>query len=105
MKSTGEAWMGTAEAAEHLGVTLRTLYRLIDTGQVPAYKLGRVIRLRRDEVEEFIGSSRISPGQLAHLYPQPGPIGNQDEGPVDGAGPAPAKLRVVPEAPLRPDPT
>ncbi|MHB8670721.1 MAG: helix-turn-helix domain-containing protein [Acidimicrobiales bacterium] len=101
MKSTGETWMGTAEAAEHLGVTLRTLYRLIDTGQVPAYKLGRVIRLRRDEVEEFIGASRIAPGQLAHLYPQPGPVNGEEEA-VEGAGLPPAKLRVVPKAPLTP---
>jgi excisionase family DNA binding protein len=71
MKSTGDAWMGTVEASEHLGITLRTLYRLIDTGQVPAYKFGRVIRLRRDEVEAFIAASRVSPGQLGHLYPQP----------------------------------
>jgi excisionase family DNA binding protein len=71
MKSTGDAWMGTVEASEHLGITLRTLYRLIDTGQVPAYKFGRVIRLRREEVDAFIAASRVSPGQLGHLYPQP----------------------------------
>jgi len=75
MKSTGDAWMGTVEASEHLGITLRTLYRLIDTGQVPAYKFGRVIRLRRDEVEAFIAASRVEPGQLGHLYPQPEPHG------------------------------
>lgn len=78
MKSTGEAWMGTVEAAEHLGVTLRTLYRLIDTGQLPAYKFGRVIRLRREEVDRFVSEARISPGQLAHLYPQHPPGGGED---------------------------
>lgn len=71
MKSTGDAWMGTVDASEYLGITLRTLYRLIDTGQVPAYKFGRVIRLRREEVEAFVASSRVEPGQLGHLYPQP----------------------------------
>ena len=39
-------WMGTREACERLGVTLRTLYRFIDEGQLPAYKMGRVIRLQ-----------------------------------------------------------
>ena len=34
-------WLGTPEAAERLGITQRTLYRLIDEGQVPAYKMGR----------------------------------------------------------------
>jgi len=44
--------MSTAEAAAHLGVKLRTLYRLIDEGET-AYKLGRLIRLRTAEVEAF----------------------------------------------------
>lgn len=64
-------WMGTKEAAAYLGVTLRTLYRFIDSGDLPAYKFGRVIRLRRDEVDTFIAAARIEPGSLEHLYPEP----------------------------------
>ena len=45
--------MTTAEAAAALGVTIRTLYRLIDEGALPAYKLGRLIRLRTAEVEAY----------------------------------------------------
>jgi excisionase family DNA binding protein len=63
-------WLGTAEAARYLGITPRTLYRLIDEGQVPAYKLGRVIRLRTSDLEAFIDSVRIEPGTLEHLYPE-----------------------------------
>jgi excisionase family DNA binding protein len=29
-------WLSTAAAARHLGVTPRTLYRLIDKGELPA---------------------------------------------------------------------
>ena len=64
-------WMSTREASERLGVTLRTLYRFIDEGNLPAYKMGRVIRLKADEVDEFIESARITPGTLEHLYPEP----------------------------------
>lgn len=64
-------WLSTAEASERLGVTLRTLYRLVDEGRVPAYKIGRVIRVKEDDVEAFIESARIQPGTLAHLYPEP----------------------------------
>ena len=63
-------WMSTQEAAARLGVTVRTLYRLIDEGQLPAYKLGRVIRLQAEEVDAFIEASRIQPGSLEHLYPE-----------------------------------
>jgi excisionase family DNA binding protein len=62
-------WMSTGEAADALGLRTRTLYRLIDEGQLPAYRFGRVIRLRRHEVEAFIDRSRIAPGSLDHLYP------------------------------------
>lgn len=44
-------WMSTAAAAAHLGVTSRTLYRVIDVGRLPAYRFGRVIRVRRVDVE------------------------------------------------------
>jgi excisionase family DNA binding protein len=62
-------WLSTAQAARRLGVTTRTLYRFIDEGQVPAYKFGRVIRLKQDEVDEFVERARIAPGSLEHLYP------------------------------------
>lgn len=64
-------WMSTKEAADYLGVTLRSLYRFIDEGAVPAYKFGRVIRLKELDVEQFIEASRIQPGSLEHLYPEP----------------------------------
>jgi excisionase family DNA binding protein len=64
------SWMSTGEAAKRLGVTVRTLYRLIDESQLPAYKFGRVIRLKGSEVEAFIEASRIRPGSLEHLYPE-----------------------------------
>lgn len=62
-------WMSTAEAATRLGITPRTLYRFIDEGQLPAYRFGRVIRLKADEVDTFIDACRITPGTLEHLYP------------------------------------
>ena len=70
MTDTEITWFGTAEAARHLGITPRTLYRLIDEGQIPAYKFGRVIRLKQADIAEFIDSSRIAPGSLEHLYPE-----------------------------------
>lgn len=71
---TGEpeppTWLGTQEAARHLGITARTLYRLIDEGEIPAYKLGRVLRLKLSDVGMFLESARVQPGDLEHLYPE-----------------------------------
>ncbi|MFZ6005445.1 MAG: helix-turn-helix domain-containing protein [Actinomycetota bacterium] len=62
-------WLSTQEAARRLGITPRTLYRFIDLGDLPAYRLGRVIRLKADDIDAFIAASRIEPGTLEHLYP------------------------------------
>jgi excisionase family DNA binding protein len=66
---TGTRWLSTKEASESLGVNLRTLYRFIDEGELAAYKFGRVIRLKAEDVERFIEGARIAPGSLEHLYP------------------------------------
>ncbi len=66
-------WLSTKEAASALGLTPRTLYRLIDEGQLPAYRFGRVIRLKQSEIDSFVGNSRIEPGELEHLYPEVAP--------------------------------
>ena len=65
----GPVWLSTKEAAEALGVTLRSLYRFIDEGDLTAYKFGRVIRLKQEDLDRYIESCRITPGDLDHLYP------------------------------------
>lgn len=64
-------WLSTKDAAERLGITSRTLYRLIDEGQIDAYQMGRVLRIMEKDVELFLEGARVKPGTLAHLYPEP----------------------------------
>lgn len=64
-------WLNTEEAARRLGITTRTLYRFMDQGRLPAYRLGRVFRLKMTDIEEFIEDCRVEPGTLSHLYPEP----------------------------------
>ena len=65
------SWLSTKEASERLGLTLRSLYRFIDEGDLVAYRFGRVIRIQEPDLEAFIEASRIVPGSLEHLYPEP----------------------------------
>ena len=62
-------WLGTGDAATQLGVTTPTLYRFIDDGRLPAYRMGRVIRLKAADVAAFEATCRIQPGSLSHLVP------------------------------------
>lgn len=68
--SDDPVWLSTPAAAERLGVTARTLYRFIDEGQLPAYKFGRVIRLKQEDVDAYIESCQVQPGSISHLYPE-----------------------------------
>jgi excisionase family DNA binding protein len=54
-------WLSTADAARLLGVTPRTLYRLIDGEELPAHRFGRVIRIRRGDVERVRNKMSADP--------------------------------------------
>jgi excisionase family DNA binding protein len=64
-------WLSTQEASRRLGITTRTLYRFVDQGELAAYRMGRVIRVKASDIDAFIEKSRIEPGTLEHLYPEP----------------------------------
>jgi excisionase family DNA binding protein len=66
--SPDDEWLSTAQAADLLGVVPRTLYRMIDTDGLPAYRIGRPIRLRRGDVLAYIEGARVKPGDLRALY-------------------------------------
>ena len=76
-------WLSTKDCCARLGVTVRTLYRFIDEGQLVAYQMGRVIRIQEPDLDKFVESRRIEPGTLGHLYPDTGPSA---EAAGDGAG-------------------
>ena len=46
-------WLNTRQAAARLGVAARELYRLVDAGELPAYKHGRDIRLKVADMDAY----------------------------------------------------
>ena len=73
-------WLGTPAAAAYLGIRLRTLYRLINDGRLPAYRPARVFRVRKRDLDAFLEAHRIQPGELDHLC---GPDWNGSEEPEE----------------------
>jgi excisionase family DNA binding protein len=52
-----ELWdesLSTSEVAETLGVSSRSVHRLIDDGQLTAFRIGRVLRIDKTEVARFL---------------------------------------------------
>ena len=54
-----DEWISTTQAVKILDVTPSTLYRLIDDGKLRAYRFGRVIRIRKRDLEAFVESSSV----------------------------------------------
>lgn len=57
--------------AHELGVGVPLVYKAINDGQLVAYKLGRVYRVRRTDLDAYLESVKVKPGGLAHLMPAP----------------------------------
>lgn len=69
MPASDPPWLSTAETAAELGLSPRTVYALINRGELDAHKFGRVIRVPRAAVERLIERTHIKPGDLDHLLP------------------------------------
>ena len=57
MTST-ESWVDIAEVATHLLVTKDSVYRWVHSKGFPAHRVGRLLRFRLSEVDEWVRTSR-----------------------------------------------
>ena len=52
--ATEEGWVGIAAVAAHLQVTKESIYRWVDAKGFPARRMGRLLRFRLSEVDEWV---------------------------------------------------
>jgi excisionase family DNA binding protein len=66
-----ETFLTTEEVLEYLQVNLRTVYRLIKAGKIPAVRVGRQWRFRKRDIDAWLdsqrprGAARPAPAALA----------------------------------------
>src|ERR1700720_3956552 len=53
-----ETFLTTEEVLEYLQVNLRTVYRLINAGKIPAVRVGRQWRFRKRDIDAWLDSQR-----------------------------------------------
>ena len=61
MQVVEEAYYTLAEVAERLKVSRRTVYRWIQAGDLPAYKLGQEWRIQDTDLKKFLEARRTRP--------------------------------------------
>jgi excisionase family DNA binding protein len=53
-----ESFLTTEEVLDYLQVNLRTVYRLIKAGKIPAVRVGRQWRFRKRDIDAWLESQR-----------------------------------------------
>ena len=67
---TDEVFLTTEEVLAYLQVNLRTVYRLIKAGKIPAVRVGRQWRFRKRDIDNWLNSQRAQSGSaLAEAAP------------------------------------
>jgi two-component system, cell cycle sensor histidine kinase and response regulator CckA len=88
-----ETFLTTEEVLEYLQVNLRTVYRLIKAGKIPAVRVGRQWRFRKRDIDAWLDSQR--PRGATARATQPAAL------PKPAAGGRPRVLVVDDEASIR----
>jgi excisionase family DNA binding protein len=54
------ALLTVSEAAKYLGVSRKTIYQLVEWGEIKAVKLGRAIQIQEDSLDQFRASGKLT---------------------------------------------
>src|SRR6059036_3809446 len=66
-----ETFLTTEEVLEYLQVNLRTVYRLIKSGKIPAVRVGRQWRFRKRDIDAWLETQRPRGSRAAtHAAPR-----------------------------------
>jgi excisionase family DNA binding protein len=52
--NTSERWLSVDEIAAHLGISAVTIYRWLEKGGIPAHRVGKLWKFKRDEVDAWV---------------------------------------------------
>jgi putative molybdopterin biosynthesis protein len=55
---TQERMYKVEDVQRRLGVGRATAYKLVSTGEIPSYRVGRVLRIKPEDVDGFLDKNR-----------------------------------------------
>ena len=56
-------WFTTDELVRWLGLGRTKAYEMLRTGEIPSYKIGRIRRIRRGDVEAWLERNKFESGE------------------------------------------
>ena len=66
MAEMEDRWLSISEICKYLGVSKDTVYEWIDKHEMPAHRMGRLWKFKKDEVDEWVKA-----GGAAEHYKKP----------------------------------
>jgi two-component system, cell cycle response regulator CpdR len=69
-----DTFLTTEEVLDYLQVNLRTVYRLIKAGKIPAVRVGRQWRFKRADLDAWLDGQRSRKTRHVAAVPSPAPI-------------------------------
>ena len=88
-----ETFLTTEEVLEYLQVNLRTVYRLIKAGKIPAVRVGRQWRFRKSDIDAWLDSQQTRPVRV------PRPAAAEPTTAAGSASPGRRRVLVVDDEP------
>ena len=56
MADTDDRWLSVAQISSHIGVSKDTAYRWIENQGMPAHRVGRFWKFKKEEVDQWVRS-------------------------------------------------
>lgn len=60
MEEMTDRWLSINEISQYLGVTSDTIYKWIEKKGLPAHKIGRLWKFKKDEVDAWVRSGQAA---------------------------------------------
>ncbi|WP_298063167.1 helix-turn-helix domain-containing protein [uncultured Acinetobacter sp.] len=60
MDTMTDRWLSISEICQYLGVTSDTIYKWIEKKSMPAHKIGRLWKFKKNEVDDWVRSGQAA---------------------------------------------
>ncbi len=57
---TEDRWLSVNDIAEYLGIRRETVYKWLERKDMPAHKVGRLWKFKRDEIDQWVRSGKAA---------------------------------------------
>lgn len=70
MVDSGDRWLSVEEICQYLGVSSDTVYRWIDRSAMPAHKMGRKWKFKREHVDAWVEAGGAAANEAREGEPE-----------------------------------